>query len=136
MNIWNFLTHAASTEILPPRYEEGSTFASLDHAELAAIAHEMLNGIARMSHMPVAEPCGLLSIPARGLSQLMNVIPGLRTLDADAMNAGDVERVCDYVRTRLPTLFVEVVDRMGEEWPDAASVVQQTALLSPPMMVV
>jgi hypothetical protein len=135
MNIWNFLTHGASTEILPPRYEEGSTFASLDHKELAEIAHQMLQGMARASHVPLAEPAGLLSIPARGLSQLMNAIPGLRTLDADAMNAGDVERLCDYVRMRLPTLFVDVVERMSQEWPDAASVLEQTALLSPPIIV-
>ncbi len=95
----------------------------------------MLAGMARVSHVPIAEPCGLLSISARGLSQLMNVIPGLRTLDADAMNGGDVERLCDYVRTRLPTVFMEVVDRLSEEWPDAASVLEQTALLKAPMIV-
>jgi hypothetical protein len=128
MNIWNFLTHGASTEILPPRYDEGDTFSSLDHKSLSEIAHQLLQGMTRVSHVPISQPMGLLSMPAQGLAQLMNVIPGLRTLDADAMNAGDVERLADYVRMHLPIVFMDVVERMDNGWPDAAAVLERMAL--------
>jgi len=128
MNIWNFLTRGASTEILPSRYDEGDTFASLDHKSLAEIAHQLLQGIARLSHVPISRPVGLLSLPAQGLSQLMNAIPGLRTLDADAMNAGDVERLADYVRMHLPIVFMDVVEQMDSGLPEAAAVLERMAM--------
>jgi hypothetical protein len=101
MNIWNFLTRGASTEILPPRYDEGDTFSSLDHQSLSEIAHQLLSGMARVSHMPISQPIGLLSMPAQGLSQLMNAIPGLRTLEY-LTNYHRPHRGTEHTETRKP----------------------------------
>ena len=134
MNIWNFFGKGTSTEILPAQYKQGPTFNSIGYEELAEIARQLLHGLARMSHAPDTPPCGLLTISVGGLSQLMNAIPGLRTLDADAMNPTDVERLALYVRTRLPALFDEVVDGLATQWPDAAAVLEESvpsAELSP-----
>jgi hypothetical protein len=119
MNMENLFGWATSAESLPIGDIEGATLQSLDHRHIAEIGRRFLIELAKASSVEEHCPSGLLNIPVNGMSQLMNAVPGLRTLDADAMNAADVARIADYLLMKKPRVFDAVLNDLNEAWPAA-----------------
>ena len=124
MNPFHLFGRSPSTEDLPILNADGPTLASLDHAQLAEAGRSLLIGLSRAIQTHLEKPRGLLSMPVAPLSQLMVSIPGLRTLDPDAMNAADVSRLAAYTRGKHPAVFEDAMMSLAEDWPAAAMALQ------------
>jgi hypothetical protein len=124
MNMYSFFGWAAPVEDLPIRNAEGPTLQSLDSVELSAVGRAIVTVLSQTYRSSEKCPQGLIDLPVTGVSQLMSTIPGLRTLDADAMHVGDVSRLAEYMLTKRPDLFDEAIAVLSEEYPAGANALE------------